>query len=71
VRVIGRKIRYILQLLKYSTYSTELQLLQNTKDSYIGTKCNSLTQQTVTFSPYIVLLTLRDGKHKIQKTALV
>jgi len=33
----------------------------------MGTKCNSLTQQlqTVTFSPYIALLTLRDGKHKI------
>jgi len=34
--------------------------------SSLGTKCNNVTQQTVTFSPYIALLTLRDGKHKIQ-----
>jgi len=35
----------------------------------IGTKCNILTQllcQTDTFSAYIALLTLRDGKHKVQ-----
>jgi len=35
-----------------------------------GTKCNSLTQllcYTVTLSPSITLLTLRDGKHKIQE----